>query len=319
MSKPKRQHWVPQFYLRHFAIPETKGGGADRVWAFSRDKSASPEVHQIGVKNAALEGFLYSPKNVDGTRDFAMESRLGNLEGFLAPFWDRFATEFLPLGDAERKAVSLFLATLYLRHPERRQLVKANHQRMVEFFESEFRKLGYVPKEIQLIRKGKPVSFSTDRFEEWKNSDDNDHHKHFVDFIRSDTIVIARLLLKKRWSVVFSDKPVFVTSDNPLVMEGPAERPERFGFGTPGMKILFPISPHRLLRLADDDENDGKYCPLLEPEDLPIAPWSIFNWQIWVNAYRFLFSPRHCDGVLREIVAFVDWAHSQAREQSEES
>lgn len=33
-SRSKHQHWVPQFYLRYFATPESRATKAPQVWIF---------------------------------------------------------------------------------------------------------------------------------------------------------------------------------------------------------------------------------------------------------------------------------------------
>jgi hypothetical protein len=40
LNRAKNQHWVPQFYLRHFATPETRGKDGAQVWIFSHDEAA---------------------------------------------------------------------------------------------------------------------------------------------------------------------------------------------------------------------------------------------------------------------------------------
>ena len=40
MSKPKRQHWVPRFYLRYFATPQTKETSEPGAWIFSKHGGA---------------------------------------------------------------------------------------------------------------------------------------------------------------------------------------------------------------------------------------------------------------------------------------
>ena len=141
-----------------------------------------------------------------------------------------------------------------------------------------------------------------------------DHHRAFVDFIAQEGKWLAKVLLKKRWSVIVADEPVFVTSDNPVILDGPPDRNEGFGFGTRGMTVTFPLSPKMLLHLSDrkNGENDGLYCPLQGIANMPGPPWAAFNWQVWVNASRLMLSPRPADVVLSEIVAFHDWAQANS-------
>jgi hypothetical protein len=275
----------------------------------SRSKEDAPEPREFAIKDAAVAKFLYSPRKEDGSRDFGMEKKLSGLESTLAGLWPSLTTELLPLTKDVRKVVALFLATLYLRHPARRTAQKDVHATLVHFYESYFDALGEMPPEIQYVDRGKPKTISTSGFEKWTNATDVDHHRLFVNFLSSESIHLARLLLKKRWSVIFATEPVFVTSDEPVILEGPPERTLPAGFGTPGATVTFPISPFRLLRLDDQPGDDGLYYPLKQPTDVPFPSSVIFNCTVWVNAHRFMFSNRPSDQVIREIVTFVDWSH----------
>jgi hypothetical protein len=85
----------------------------------------------------------------------------------------------------------------------------------------------------------------------------------FVDRIRQNATHGADILIKKRWSVIFSQQPVFITTDTPVTIVN--QHREVFGIGTPGTRILFPLSPTRLLMIDDrEDEPDGLYYPLLD-------------------------------------------------------
>jgi hypothetical protein len=312
MSSTKRQHWVPQFYLRQFAIPET-AGGAEQVWTLSRRKEDTAEPRRFTVKDAAVETFLYSPKHPDGSRRFETENKLAGLESTLAKLWPRLATEVLPLTNNVRKILAIFLATLYLRHPRRRVDQKYAHAQLVRGFEAAFGASGHMPPEIKLVCRGRENILRTAGYDEWKNAGDDHLHQMFVDFLNREAIGLAERLLAKRWSVILSDTPVFATSDEPFVLEAPPERAGRpAGFATPGVTLSFPICPHRLLRIDDKAGENGVYYSLYDADHLPFPACAVFNYAIWVNAHRFMFSHRRSDEVIREIAAFVDWAqHAQ--------
>lgn len=44
MNRPKNQHWVPQFYLRHFATPDTCGKNQVQAWVFSAEEADGDET-----------------------------------------------------------------------------------------------------------------------------------------------------------------------------------------------------------------------------------------------------------------------------------
>ena len=145
MSDPKRQHWVPQVYLNYFATPESQGSGKEMLWAFSRDKNSPATLLRPSVESVAVETFLYSPKNSDGSRDFKLEKKLSELEGTIGLLWPKLTTMQIGLTDSVRKILSLFVATLHLRHPERRKEMLELHRRLVNRVETQLRSFKDMP------------------------------------------------------------------------------------------------------------------------------------------------------------------------------
>jgi hypothetical protein len=310
LSDPKRQHWVPRVYLRYFATPESQNSGKETLWAFSRDKKSPAKLLCPSVESVAVEKYLYSPKNPDGSRDFGLEKKLGELESTIGELWPKLTTMQIGLTDSVRKIVGLFIATLHLRHPARRREMQELHQRLVERVERQLKSYKRVPPTIEVEVDGRKMTCETATFQDWKSTSENEHHRSFVDFIGNEGKWLAKILLKKRWSVIVADDPVFVTSDNPVVLDGPEDSDESFGFGTPGMTVTFPLSPKMMLLLGDRDGDgkDGLFCPLQAIPGMPLPAHAGLNWQVWVNASRMMFSSRPADVVLAEIVAFHDWA-----------
>jgi hypothetical protein len=82
-QKKKRNHWVPQSYLRHFAAD------ADRrkFWVLKRESNDEPKLRPI--KKVATEFYLYAPRDPNG-RDYSFEDKLASLEqmfgGRFSPF-----------------------------------------------------------------------------------------------------------------------------------------------------------------------------------------------------------------------------------------
>jgi Protein of unknown function (DUF4238) len=288
MSDPKRQHWVPKVYLKYFAMPESQGSDKEMLWAFSRDKKSPATLLRPSVESVAVERFLYSPKDSDGSRDFKLEKKLAELEGTIGRLWPELTEMRIGLTDSVRKIIGLFVATLHLRHPERRKEMLKLHGRLVDRVETQLRCFKKIPPTIDIDINGRMMTFKTEGFEDWKNKTADEHHRSFVDFVAQEGKWLAKILLKKRWSVIVAEEPVFVTSDNPVILEGPLHRKKSFGFGTPGMTVTFPLSPKMLLHLDDRNGEDGLYCPLKGMPGVPLPAWAPFNWQVWVNASRLM-------------------------------
>ena len=118
MSPVKRQHWVPRFYLRYFATPETRDSKKPRMWIF--DKAGSDPT-LTSIKNVAQQRYLYSSADHTGIRDWGMEQQFGRCGEVMHKVWPGLADGFLNLETDQsiRKALALFVSLLYLRHPRR--------------------------------------------------------------------------------------------------------------------------------------------------------------------------------------------------------
>src|SRR3569623_2659720 len=75
----KTQHYVPRFYLRHFA--NDKG----QCWAYHKD---SGKVFPTSVENIASENYFYDDRKLDEITgiDQFVEKYLGALETNFSPF-----------------------------------------------------------------------------------------------------------------------------------------------------------------------------------------------------------------------------------------
>lgn len=301
MSQPINQHWVPRFYLRYFSTPETQFTENPQTWIFSKDdRNSDPKL--TNIKKICAKRFLYSPISKDGEREWSLETRLADLESLLSKIWPTLADEYTDLlWEPLRKAVSLFVAALYLRTPDGLRQCIDTHQHLVKQYDQIPKgpdgkpNIGYV--EVN----GKISEFDSSDWFEYKNWQANDHHRFFCDSMQSLTAHLAKLMIQKRWSIIFSDHAAFITSDKPVCMDH--REKEKFGFGTKGTIITFPLSPTRLLVMDDmHEEPAGQYYPLHADGPGP------YNLRIWKNGSRFMISQRDVDEVLAEI---VEWADKQ--------
>ena len=295
MNLPKQQHWVPKFYLRFFATPETAGGDEPQVWLLPKDEG---QPILANVKNVAAKRYLYSPKDERGSRDAELESKLADCEGLIKGIWPQLACDAVDLhGDQSiRKALALFISLLFLRHPRRLEDTKNIHRQLVELFVPVPKDQNGNPDVFQVEHKGVVRQFDASGWERFKSAGPEELKKMFVGNIGRDATYLAQILMQKRWSVVFSDRPDFVTTDAPVMMLNSAR--ERFGFTTPGTVVSFPLSPTRILMMDDrDDQPAGRYYPLADT-----GP-GFANGLALRNCERFMISPRHPDEVCAEILA----------------
>lgn len=311
MSQPKRHHWVPRFYLKGFATPESANGPNAQVYIYHR-VTGVPEL--VSIKNIAVKNYLYAPLNERGgrTRDFSLESELAEFEGVMASIWPALATDFVDLGSLPmRKGISLFLATLFLRHPYTYARQRKSWEQILQLIDSAPKDRSGIPRIESLLigSQKRRVPFDVAKWRAMKDADENDLHRVFVDMIRTEAIDIAEGLMRKRWSVVFMDEPLIVTSDNPLFVVDPNMKRDQL-LGT-GASLMFPISPTRVL-CCDDLQEPGNRYYKLSVEQAPL-----YNMFTWVNTDDFMISPRHTDDVLIELEGLRNQAECEQASECE--
>ena len=71
-AKPKRQHWVPCFYLRYFATQETRMSRQPKVWVLSKHEG---DPMLTSIRNVAHQRYLYSPRDEAGKRLWDLEGK----------------------------------------------------------------------------------------------------------------------------------------------------------------------------------------------------------------------------------------------------
>ncbi|MBI9092265.1 MAG: DUF4238 domain-containing protein [Desulfobacterium sp.] len=299
MSRPKNQHWVPRFYLRYFATPETYSTDEPQVWIFSKDEKDGDESI-TNIKNICAKRFLYSPKDHTGQRNWDLETKLEGVESLLSEIWGQLSDDFVDLSNpAIRKALSLFIAVMHLRNPSSLLEVKNTHKQLVGLYNQMPKHPDGTPDIKSIEMNGELFDVDVSGWHEYQAWGANDYQRFFVDQVEYQATFLAEILMKKRWSIVLTESNQFITTDNPLFIQH--QKKKRFGFGTEGTLITFPLSQRRLL-VMDDRQNEpaNQYYPL-KPGAL-----GAFNYGIWRNARRFMISGRPIPEILSEIVSWSD-------------
>jgi Protein of unknown function (DUF4238) len=248
------------------------------------------------VRNVCGWRFLYSPMDDDGQRNWKIDQKIGDLEAVIGQVWLLLIDKNIDLQNLEiRSGLSLFIASTYLRNPRVRDFLKALHDKLVKDVESVPKGIDGIPAVKSIKIKGKEIQFDPSDWFQYKNWSDNDHHKNFTESIAELSINLAEQLIAKRWSVISAEKDVFITSDNPVVLQHPTN--SNPGFSTADAVVYFPLSPKRILILDDKhSEPDGRYYQLNAGAEAAI------DFLIWRGANRFLITGRDVKAVLQEIV-----------------
>ena len=106
---PKRQHYVPKFYLKEFSTAETYGL-KDKAQIHIYDIEQE-EQDVRNIKTVAYGKYLYSPIDENDDRSSYMEDKLSELENLLSKIWPELANNTNGLSSSYKKGIALFIPT----------------------------------------------------------------------------------------------------------------------------------------------------------------------------------------------------------------
>jgi hypothetical protein len=287
-NQPRNQHYVPQFYLREFATDETYGKGKKSQVYICNKKIQSCEIDPRNISSIASQSYLYTPKNINGNRDYYMDKRLEKFENLYAPIWRNLIKEEKNI---DRKKMSYFLASLILRHPNN---LKKNEYTREALYDDILKHNPPNNKKVAFIINEKEYPFNIDEF---NNITEYEKSMFFIENIDSFILEFMEIIMKKNWRIVIEKDKKFITSDNPVCIVNAST--DIFGLTTKGTIIIFPISPKMLLILDDDI---GKSDVI---EQCSLKHHSCYNLITWKNSDNHIIFHRNMDEVMEEIASFL--------------
>lgn len=249
-NRPVKQHYIPQCYLRQFAIRYRKG---HQLAVFDRktDKSFRANVKDVACQN------YFNRIELDGMDPDALEKAMSEFETGLARALARI-NEARSLENAEDRAYLITLIGLTaLRNPEMRENIRKIHQDLGkiniaarlasrETYDAsvqEAKQQGALPATYDVTYEQMKAAFESGQFKlVLENNALVSLELQLLDHIMP-------LLLRRGWHLLRASEGSggFVTSDRPffLMWSDPAMRagPLAPGLALTGTDIYFPVSP----------------------------------------------------------------------------
>ncbi|TQV68337.1 DUF4238 domain-containing protein [Denitrobaculum tricleocarpae] len=241
MTRTKKQHFVPRFYLSNFTNDEGK------LWTHDSLKNT---LRQTTPDKTAYEKNFYSPVNEDGSRSDFIEDSLSKIEGVTS----KIIPDLLSLKalDQETKSdFAIFLATMFSRSPAQLRQIAAFYGEVADW-------VGTQSIETENRRKEEEGQLTEQdiKFQEFIRNKENyemsvDRRVGLMAFKQSENL--AAIMVKMNWTFEVSDTQELLTSDNPVfwIDAGPDPVSNTYGFGLkhPQAVIPFPLSSSVILRL----------------------------------------------------------------------
>lgn len=249
----KKQHWIPQSYLKAWCDPSSPLGQEPYVWLFSK---SGESVRKTAPKNIFFGKDLYTIRLADGTRDLTVEHGLAGLEdAFVRVRNEKLATR-AALSPDEHLLLRAFIGAMQARTPAHIEHWRGQWKRILGHMEKLSEEmLAKTPEEQDEIARVTAVPSRAGRsldYEEVEELSERSGGRWVVAMVQRQLPVLSQMTL----SVLTTSHDLgFVTSDMPCVWFDPEgyKRPALFrgpGLAFATIEITLPASYSQMLLLS---------------------------------------------------------------------
>ena len=250
----KRHHTQPKFYLRRFAVPSTRKGEPEGFWVYRRGQGAP---QWLPAATVCIHTHFYSYVDDSGNRNAVVEDLLGEVESAVAPVVERLVSGgFGALDNRERNQLALFVALAYARTPKTRRTVveaveRSEVSKLKELAEDEARLAASVA-QFNAARAGTLTADDARGFIRDIVSGEAGLRlgdKGQIAYPLMSVVPLCALFMRMNWRLLRAPPGgAFVTSDDPVVLAGPAGDEDPFKSGR--LEVTLPLDPQHCLLLT---------------------------------------------------------------------
>lgn len=256
LAGPKRQHFLPRFYLDGFA----RDG---MVAVFDREKK---EIRQQQPVNTAVIGHFYTMEDAEGRRRFEIEALLADYEGKAKLVIDKLVASAPELTADERSDMSIFVALAATRTPEMVNSLQVLNGDLVK----RVARILFADSSNVFMRLRADESYAADSDDELRKQAEGmvrlaqedrlsvqTSEKWAVKLAIETALGFAPYLAARHWRILHreNEKLSFITTDSPVYLSTVAPRAPSIygvGFGSPDAFVSFPLHQSCTLEMFGD-------------------------------------------------------------------
>ncbi len=249
MSAPRKQHYLPQCYLREFLDPKTPSGHEPYVWIFSKD---GKKKEKRAPHNTFHETDLYTLL-IEGQKHYSIETSLAQLEGRYTEVVRNKIKKRLPLTEEEHVILCAFVAAMMQRTLRMKENLESFLDQVIEKVEAMEKMHGLGPRVSAELREAK-----------------KDSHKLGVIQLLPE---LTQMLFNMSLAFLSTDGTGarFITSDDPVTLFNPDLQWQRFygpGLAQRNIQVTMAISPDITTCMTWSDLRGYVRIPRNRVEDL---------------------------------------------------
>src|SRR3989344_6039049 len=286
----KRQHYLPQFYLKKFSKAD------EHVYVYDKNIGDKGEVRYQTTLQVAHENNFYTYKTMGGHKK-NLEDFFSQIEGDASNIIEEVFNSRQLTNDARGK-LALFVAFLYSRVPAFKRSTEETHTKLgARIARMKFR---MTPKEQfrKFLREKHNEEVTDDELDNMIDFATNEKRSkigflypngYWVKTMLQMGIELAPRFAAMDWLFLATDKPfAFITSDNPLLLIPPIKVDPfySYGFVTSGARKIIPLKSNMCLMMGDIQENPKTVFGETKKEFFRTV-----NSAIMYQSKRFCFSP----------------------------
>lgn len=255
LDGPKRQHYLPRFYLDGFA---TDG----LVAVYDRDKN---EVRRQQPTATAVIGHFYTMEDAEGRRRFEIEALLSEYEGKAAPVIRKLAAKETITAD-ERSNLAIFMALGAMRTPDIvESLQQMNSGLILEVAKRIYANVDAVVADLRndpdyAGKSNDELRAEAQAMVDLAQNGDmtvQTNQKWAVGMAIKMSLEVAPIFVGRDWVIAHrdNDKKSFVTTDVPVVLTSTQPRQPSIygtGFGSADALVSFPLTQSCVLMMHGD-------------------------------------------------------------------
>ena len=286
MNTPKKQHYIPQFYLKFFC-------DNGYLWVYDRNNK---EIRKQPPKTTAFKKHYYSVTEENGDVNTDIEKMLAEIESKGKIIIEKL-NNYEDISIQNKEEFSLFLNFMFTRVPafekQTNELSEKLFKFIAKFSSSNRNYMENILKQMEK-EKGEPSTDSVDELIDFIQGGEYSIKFHrdlsLMQMLTTGTD-LWKYFLNMDWVILHSPKnKTFITNDNPFMLFPPANfRPNGFyGYGimTPGASKCFPLTTTSCLLILDWQGDKS----IIIHKNIDREFIRTFNLDIARFSTRFLFS-----------------------------
>jgi hypothetical protein len=248
----RKQHFVPESYLKAWCDPATPTGQTPYVWMFNKDGS---NPRRKAPENIFHESDLYTIHRADGQRDLRLEHGLAGLESEFVRIRDRKLARKEKIDRPEHVVLCAFIAAAHARTPSQRDHLRGQFANLLEKMD-QMRAWAKTATPEQRRAMASPASLDSRRpratYDDVKRIVDKPMETMLASMVQTETPLLR--LLDMAIFTTREGTPGFITSDYPCVWFDPEAYKRPPFFQQPALiyrsiEISMPVSPRQMIVL----------------------------------------------------------------------